>query len=163
MNEPVDPRRVPLAACQPVSNKGSKLPMPPGRPCRGVALVIAIVCLAVASALLVSVARLSVARRSASRAQEWRAQAGWLADSAIERAAARLRGNPRYPGETWNVPADALGGSAGVVRIEIQIPADRPETREVRVTADYPDDPEHRARESRRVIVTVTNSTGDKP
>jgi type II secretory pathway component PulK len=129
-----------------------------------VALVIAIVCLAVASALLVSVARLSVARRSASRAQEWRAQAGWLADSAVERAAARLRDNPRYPGETWNVPADALGGSsAGVIRIEIQTPTDRPETREVRVTADYPDDPEHRARETRRAVVALTNSTGDKP
>jgi Tfp pilus assembly protein PilX len=142
MNEPVDPRRPPR---------------------RGVALIVAIVCLAVASALLISVARLSVARRSASRAQEWRAQAGRLADSAVERAAARLRENPKYPGETWNVPADALGGSAGVVRIEIHTPTDRPESREVRVTADYPDAPEHRARESRRALVTVANLTGDKP
>jgi hypothetical protein len=136
-----------------------------GRP-RGAALIVAIVCLAIASALLISVARLTVIRRGAAQGEQWRVQACWLADSALDRAAARLRVDAQYRGETWKIPAESLGGpSAGAVRIEVEAVADQPNARLARVVADYPDDPQRRARKTKEAILRlpITNLTGDKP
>lgn len=129
---------------------------PAGRP-RGAALVVAIVCLAIASMLLVSVARLTVIRCGAARDEQWRVQACWLANSALDRAAARLRVDPQYRGETWKIPAESLGGaSAGVVRIEVEAIASRADARRVRVVADYPDHPQLRAQETEETVIEIT-------
>jgi hypothetical protein len=117
----------------------------------GVAAVPALVCLVLASTLCAALLRQSVIRRQAARQQEWRMQAEWLVESGLARASARLAADRGYRGETWAIPAEALGGTeAGVVRIDVR-PADAPTRLLVRVEADYPRDGggDRRARHSK--------------
>jgi len=130
---------------------GSK---PAGR--RGAALVVALVCLAVASAVFMSLLKVAVAQRGALESHAWQVQAAWLAESALERAAARLAADADYPGENWKLPAEAFGGHHGAaVTIEVLGVSKRPDCRLVRVRADYPDHPQHRSRESKQVLVQL--------
>jgi len=123
---------------------------------RGAVLLVAIVCIAVASVIFLSLLRLSVAERRRVETEAWQVQAAWLAESGIERAAARLAADPEYQGETWALPADLLGGRYdAVVKIRVEtIPDDEPR-RLVHVEADYPDDPQNRARRSKQVVMEV--------
>ena len=140
---------------------------------RGAVLIVAIVCMAVATVIFASLLRLAVAERRAVRAEAWRVQASWLAESAIERAAYRLAADADYAGETWQIPADALGGEDdAVVKIEVRPVAERPNRRVVWVRADYPDDPQQRARNEKQTVVHVrpaverpaaATSEGDEP
>jgi len=130
----------------------------PRRP--GVILVVAIVSIAVASVIFLAVLRTAVAERNALRTEAWRQQALWLAESGLERAAARLAADSAYQGETWNVPADQFASEAGgVVEIEIQSTAGRPNRRLVRVRADFPDDPQHRVRRSKQIVIELPPSS----
>jgi hypothetical protein len=121
---------------------------------RGVVLVVIIVCLTVAAAIFVSVVRQVAAERQALEGSQRLLQAQWLAEAGIERAAARLAADPKYAGETWTIPAAELAATEGaVVRILIAAVADRPEQRSVRVEADSSDNPEHRCRHVKQIIV----------
>lgn len=51
-------------------------------------------------------------QRSIVRADAIRLQVDWLAQSALQRAAAKLSGQPDYAGETWSLTADDLGGNS---------------------------------------------------
>ena len=136
------------------------IPVSPRARRPGVILVIAIVCIAVASVIFLAVLRTAVAERGALRAEAWRQQALWLAESGVERAAARLAADSGYQGETWNVPADQLAAdTGGVVEIEVQAVPQRPDHRLVRVRADFPDDPQHRARKSKQVLIQLRPSS----
>jgi type II secretory pathway pseudopilin PulG len=98
--------------------------------------------------------RTGLARRRGLRMEERELQARWLAESGLERAAARLAEAPDYRGETWTIPAAELGGPwSGAVAIAVEPVAGRPGRRLVRVRADYPDGAEPRAR--RRAEATV--------
>ena len=124
---------------------------------RGAVLLIVLVALTVAAAVLVSVVRLAAADRKAWQGEVRQVQAAWLAESGLERAAARLRDNPDYRGETWNIPAGALDGwHAGVVNIQVESPADQPSQRRIRVLADFPIDPQDRARRTRDVVTAIS-------
>ena len=127
------------------------------RPCRdrrGAVLVVAIVCVAVASILMVAIAQSLAAGRKTTQAGSWQLQAAWLAQSGLERAAWRLAADADYQGETWAIPPDQLPGHTGaVVLIEVTPIADQPDRRLVRVRADYPDHSRHRARQTTWVIV----------
>ncbi len=117
-------------------------------------LVAVLACVGLAGVLMLSVARLAAARRADVRACGEALQARWLAESALDRAAARLAAEPGYTGETWTVAAEALGGEdGGSVRIEVLAVAGQPTQRRVRVEADYPDDPSIRVRISKEIIV----------
>jgi len=127
---------------------------------RGVLLAAVIICLAVASAVLLAVVKTAVTGSRALRTETWQVQAGWLAESGLERAADRLAADRTYAGETWRITAEDFGPTAAtdveaVVKIEVETVARQPERRLVRVQADYPDHPEHRARQSRAAIVQV--------
>jgi hypothetical protein len=83
-------------------------------------------------------------------------QSHWLAESAIERAVARLAMDGEYRGESWRVSSRELGRSdAAYVEILVEELLDRPQQRSIVVRADYPDDPLHRVRRSKRVIVDL--------
>ena len=83
-------------------------------------------------------------------------QAAWLAESALQRAAGRLAIDDTYTGETWTIPAEELTGTdGGLVVIEVAAVPNDPSRREVRVRADYPNHPQHRARQSRQTIVQL--------
>jgi type II secretory pathway component PulK len=120
---------------------------------RGLVLLFVLVVVALATVRMVALARTMVSARQELQLEGWQLQAGWLAEAGLQRAAARLHDQPDYAGETWKVSADELGGRDGaVVRIDVQrlVESGR---RQVRVVADYPESPQHRARESREVMV----------
>lgn len=108
-------------------------------PRHGIALVAVLICLTVVLSLMAAWLRTIVLERSAAREQQARVQAVWLAESALDRAAARLTANPAYTGETWQVPADELGGhDDGEVVIRVAAVAGQPARRTIHVQADYP-------------------------
>ena len=121
---------------------------------RGAVLMVALVCVIIASVVFLSVLRVARMERQRLETEAWQVQAGWLAESGLERAAARLADQPGYTGETWNVPAGLLGGQdAAVVQIRVEAVPGKPKNRLVRVQADYPDHPQERARESKQAVV----------
>ena len=72
-------------------------------------LIVLLVCLAVAAALIVGTVRIALVSHQATQTASWKAQARWLVESGVERAAAKLAADPAYAGETWNIPAAELG------------------------------------------------------
>jgi hypothetical protein len=122
--------------------------------------MVALVAIAVATVVFMSTLRLAMAEREAIQIEAWRAQAAWLVESGLERAAARLAADPQYQGETWRVAGAALGDKQGaVVQIEVQPLSDQPDRRSVLVRADYPDHPQRRVRQSKQVVIEVRPSS----
>ena len=123
---------------------------------RGIILFAVLVALMIVSALLVSTLTTTVAGSRALERDGWRMQAQWLAESALERAAARLNRDADYRGETWRPAAGELGGSdAAAVQISVEPVAGESARRLVRVVADYPDDPQDRARHTAERTVKI--------
>jgi len=123
---------------------------------RASVLVVIFVCFVVAAAMFVLLGRQSVAQRREAETQLWTAQAQWIAEAAVERAAARLTADAKYAGETWAIPAAEMGGKQGAqARIHVEHLAGRPDSRLVRVEADYPDDPVHRSRWTKQIAIDL--------
>ena len=150
---PVAYRPMPL----PRTNAEGPAPRAPsGTRRRGAVLMTVMVCLALALAIGAAALRAGVARRGVAKGEERRLQAAWLAESGLERASARLAEAPDYDGETWEVPADDLGGrDAGAVLIRVEPAEGQPRRRLVRVRADYPTDPSRRARVSKSATIDL--------
>jgi hypothetical protein len=122
--------------------------------------MVTLVCIAVASLMFLVLLRLSALQRRGTEADAWQAQAAWLVESGLERAAARLADDSDYQGETWSLPSNALGGDeAAVVQIEVEVVPKQSERRLVRVRSDYPDHPLHRARKSKQLVIEVRPSS----
>jgi Tfp pilus assembly protein PilX len=135
---------------------------------RGSVLIVILVCFIIAAAMFVMLGRQAVAQRNAAEGHLWTAQAQWIAEAAVERAAARLRADAKYPGETWTITAAEIGGKQDAkARIHVEPLAGRPDSRLVRVEADYPDQPVHRARCTKRITIDLkkptTNEAVKKP
>ena len=118
-----------------------------------IAVLIALLVIGLVCAGLLKVA---LARRTEVVMEERRLQAGWLAESGVDRAVARLAASAAYDGETWEIPAEDLGNrGAATVAIRVERVPDRPDRRKVRVQADYPTGSDLRSRQSREIIVAV--------
>ena len=127
---------------------------------RASVLLVILVCFVVASAMFLMLARQALAERRAAEVQLWAAQARWIAEAAVERAAARLGGDAKYAGETWKIPAAEIGGKeAALARIHVEPVAGRPDRRLLRIEADYPDDPVHRARSTKQITIDLKRTT----
>ena len=123
---------------------------------RGAVALTVIVLLILIGILCGALVRGAAAGREQLRQEERRAQADWLAEAGLERAAAKLAGAGDYRGETWRVPAAELGGSwEGVVQIRVEADGGR---HRVRAEATYPADSPRGARRTKRAIVTRTES-----
>jgi hypothetical protein len=121
---------------------------------RGAILVVILVCFVIAATLFVLLARSAISQRRAGETRYWSLQAQWLGEAALERAAARSAADDKYDGETWKIPAAELAGNqAGVVKIEVEKDTDHPGRRFVRVEAFYPDDPVHRSRWEKQIVM----------
>jgi Tfp pilus assembly protein PilX len=132
----------------------------PPRYRRAVVLLVVIVCLGVAAVMFVSVLKLVAVQKRLLEAEWQRAQAGRLAESAIQRAAARLAADPAYAGETWRLSAEELAQpDNGVATIRVESIVGQADHRRVRVEADYPDHPQLRARQEREAILPVPKGT----
>jgi len=125
-----------------------------GRPPRGAVIVVVLVCFGLVAVLLASAVRLTVAGRQMAQRQWCEVQAAWLAESGLERAAARLVADPSYAGETWQLTAEQLG-LPNPARVEIRVSQapGHSNRRLTHVQADYPDDPLHRSRHSRDELI----------
>ncbi len=124
---------------------------------RGLASVAVLIALIVVGLIGAGLLRVALARRSEVGMEERRLQGAWLAESALGRASARLAESDAYTGETWEVPAEELGGrGAGSVAIRVEPVPDHPDRRRVVVRADYPKDSHRRARRSLEVVLPFT-------
>lgn len=125
---------------------------------RGGGLIVALVTLLVVTSLMGSLLRSLLLEMRQSRHEAADLQAHWLAEAALDRAAARLRSQSDYVGETWNAEfsptAANSGGSRGVVEIRIERGAAEQPTR-VSVDARYPDEPQRRAKVERALHLPI--------
>ena len=94
---------------------------------RGAVLIIVIAVFAVVMAPGAVWAKRIVFERARQRRVEQRAQAEWLAEAGVRRAAARLSVDPQYDGETWSIaPRELNQRAGGQVEISVQpIPAEQ--------------------------------------
>jgi Tfp pilus assembly protein PilX len=112
-------------------------PLPIGRHARrGAVLIIVIAVFAVVMALGAVWAKRIVVERARQRRVEQRAQAEWLAEAGVRRAAARLSVDPRYDGETWSIPPRDLNQRAGA-QVEISVQPIPAESSDIASTAAY--------------------------
>ena len=126
-------------------------------------LIVVLIGMAVATTIFLSVLKLIAVQRQSVELQTRQIQAGWLAESAVQRAAARLSAEANYRGETWNISAQDIGGRDGAtIAIRVDDVPGKPDRRTVHVEADYPDDPYQRARQVREVIVAVKAESSNK-
>ena len=122
----------------------------------GFGVAVALACVLVTAVLAGAMLRTLLAERRQAMRIEHRIQAMWLAESAIERARARLAASPGYAGETWQVRAEAFGdrwSGAAVIRVE-RVPGDAAGRRIV-VEARYPETLERRAVHLCQLVVRV--------
>jgi hypothetical protein len=123
---------------------------------RGAFTVVVLVCLLVSAIVLASLLKLALLHDGQLASVQMRLQAGWLADSALDRAVARLAVDPAYSGESWTIDADRLGGSDPatlVIRVEKEeLQTDR---RRVVVAAVYPAEGTRQARLTRQTTITL--------
>lgn len=136
----------------------------PTRPPRGVVLAAALACLFLAILLSASLAVSTLDRHRRLQNQARDHQAAWLAASAAERAAAQLRQDPRYSGETWTVSAKELGGRhGGKAVITVGVDENDPQQQRVTIEAYYPDHPIDRMRVVREITLQRNADDGDNP
>ena len=133
-----------------------------GSPCvarSGAALLAALVCIAVVTIMATALVRTLLIAHRQTRWQWRQEQAQWLAESGVSRAAARLRFDPAYRGETWQLAASDFAGAPAevsplsgrvVIRIE-PVAADDPRPR-IFVEAQFPDELHHSVRRNQSVI-----------
>ena len=124
---------------------------------RGLVSVAVLIGLIIIGLICAGLLKVALARRAEVALEERRVQAEWLAESGLERASSRLAASGEYRGETWEIPAEDLGGR-GSAKVLIEIPpiADRLDHRKVRAQADYPTGSSLRTRQTREIIVKIT-------
>ena len=129
----------------------------PHRNRRAAAMVMALVVLLVVG--MVSGLTLQAILRSHRQVREEadRVQAELLAESALSRAVAKLKGNPAWGGETWKIslgdPTDLAAAGVATIRVEMGTDSSRAE---ISVTAIYPDDPVYRVQAQRQVTYSLS-------
>lgn len=122
---------------------------------RGAVLVAVMICLLLISLLTASLVANVAAQRRQLRQEEQNLQAEWLAESALELAAARLAGEAAYAGETWNVAAEDLGGAqAATVTIRVGRGI-RPRDCTVTAQVEYPAGSRTAVRRTKHLTVTL--------
>jgi type II secretory pathway component PulK len=122
----------------------------------GTALVVVLAALAVATLLFMAAMKMILIQRKTIELGSRQLQAGLLAESGIQRAAARLAADKDYHGESWKIAAEDLGGrDGGIVTIKVEPVSGKADRRAVDVKADFPPEPDQRARETREVIIKI--------
>ncbi len=130
----------------------------------GLTTVAVLICLVVILLISGVLLKIGVAHRDRVRALERSLQAEWLAQAGLDRAVARLASSAGYTGENWVLAPRDLGlseasggapGKAALVSIKVEKPPGAPERRLIKVQADFPPDPPHRARHSAQMLVEL--------
>ena len=125
---------------------------------RGAVLAALLICLLIVMLVSAALVRGLVVQHRLVRSESQRLQAMWLAESALDRAVARLRADAAYPGETWSVsrgqPAEEPSGVAVIRVAAVEGAADK---RSITVEARWPDDPVFRVLEQRELTVGLAD------
>lgn len=134
-------------------------------PSRGLAMIAVLALLMIVGGFSLTIVRSLAARRQMMQTEERRAQAEWLAEAGIERAAAKPRASGDDETEIWNIAEEELGGQ-GAGRVTIRWAPSMPETKgcRVEVEAEYPADVPTRAVVRREFILNLDAPIpGDNP
>lgn len=130
-------------------------PVGPPQNRRGAFLLIAMVCLMLTSGLLGMLLKMASANRKQAQFEAASLQAEWLAESALDRAAAKLVSDANYPGETWDIKPEELGGPhAGQVVIVVNR-GDGSPLRNVEVVARFPLESPRSVKRTKRLAVAA--------
>lgn len=106
---------------------------------KGAVLIIALVCLALATVIGGALLRWALMEHKLLRTHEQASRARWLAEAGIERAAAQIIASAEYTGETWDVAAaDLPGGEPARIRLRVAPVDDQPRQRSIDVDVEYP-------------------------
>lgn len=123
---------------------------------RGAIIIGVMVIITISMTMLVSWLRTAAAERRQIAQLERRAQASWLAESGLERAAARLAGDATYTGETWKPELTKSASSAtGQVVIQVTTVAGQNDHRRVTARATLGSDPLTVAQRTKEATVRV--------
>jgi hypothetical protein len=137
-----------------------------GRKRRGVGLVVAITTLLVVMLMTAAIMRSIVMGMRQSRQSAVELQAQWLADAAAARAAAQLRTDRQYGGETWRAETTAGREDAiGIAEIHVE-PLENSNQRRVAIDVRYPDHPWRRVAISRTYQIEIPDKqppAGNRP
>jgi Tfp pilus assembly protein PilX len=108
-------------------------------------LVVALVTLLVVMLIAGSIVRSLVTDARESRHAAIELQAHALADAALARAAATLKTQPDYTGETWRPEIKFSDDTnTGIADIRVQRPPDENQSLTITIDAHFPDHPVHR-------------------
>jgi hypothetical protein len=110
----------------------------------GIAALIALVCLSVATIVGTILLRAALGEHQYLNRVELKSQADWLVEAGFSRAAAQIANSAKYSGETWKVPGASFGRNQDAV---VQIAVTRGSSSAIR----------------RHVGVTVTFSQSNEP
>ncbi|MCA9024719.1 MAG: pilus assembly PilX N-terminal domain-containing protein [Planctomycetaceae bacterium] len=129
---------------------------------RGAAMIVAVVCLTLLSAITISLVRLSLASQQQVERDQWRLQSAWLAESGLLRAVAHVEVGQPVESEHWTPTGIGPMAHAGRVTTTVTPDPDNEARLIVTVTADFPDHPTDRVRTTRVRTIIRTND-GNAP
>ncbi len=113
----------------------------PTTPRRGVVLIMVLVALGLTAVIGCALLQMAGMELSMLAAREQESQARWLAESGVERAAAKVAADHDYAGETWSLTEEDLGGRGpGQVTIRVEYDDANSSLRRVAVEAKFPSD-----------------------
>ncbi|HEV8002729.1 MAG TPA: hypothetical protein VGP63_22780 [Planctomycetaceae bacterium] len=105
---------------------------------RGVAALIALVCLSLATIVGTLLLQAGLSEQRYLDRLALQAQGEWLVEAGLSRARARLTRSARYSGETWAIPGSSFGRvQNATVKISVQSSATSVSRRHVEVIATF--------------------------
>ena len=122
----------------------------------GVVLVAVLVALLVVMLISAAIVRGLVVQHRLARAEQQHVQAFWFAESAVQRARARLAAAADYDGETWQIALPQSGYATAQAVIRIEPIENEPNKRTVIVEARLPNDPVDGVLEQRSLVVALS-------
>jgi len=127
---------------------------------RGAFAVVVLVSLLVVGMLVASLLRMALLQDRQLGYEQFRLQAGWLAESGLERAVSRSTADPAYSGETWRLePGQLESSSAATVVIRIEKEETNSRLRKIIVEAVYPAEGPHQARLTREATIVLSKES----
>jgi hypothetical protein len=107
-------------------------------PRRGVAALIALVCLSLATIIGTLLLQAGLSEQRYLDRLALQAQGEWLVEAGLSRARAQLTKSGRYSGETWAIPGSSFGRAQNAtVRISVQRSATSASRRHIEVIATF--------------------------
>ncbi len=123
---------------------------------RGAGLIVALTTLLVVMLMTGTIVQALVSEIRQTRRNASELQAHWLADAALARAAAQIRADVAYSGETWQVAIADDESDVGVAEIRVERLSDEPTSVRLLIETRYPDHPTRRITTQRSFLIPMT-------